>query len=356
MFKLYEKYKTHPYYKYSLILAAILIIYLIYRIYIWAYTESTDNAYIDADISNVSSEVSGVIVNVHVLDNTKVKEGDLIAEIDDRDYKARFNSIEASINASISNIKIIKQKILIGQMNLSQSKEILAFAGTNFETNTTDYKRTVKLSQENFASKKILDNSKVSFTKAKTDYNQAKLNLQIAEKNLQLLDIEKTAEEEKLKGLLEDKKIIARSLVNTKIISPVNGVLANTSLQVGNFISPGRVLFFVIQDKMYVRANFKETQIAKFASGQKVKLQFDSMPNKVIYGRIRNLSPATGSKFSLIPPDNATGNFTKIVQRVPVLIDFDIPEGINSANLVPGMSVVVSVRTDQKIKKYDAKP
>lgn len=83
--------------------------------------------------------------------------------------------------------------------------------------------------------------------------------------------------------------------MNTKIVSPINGVLANTSLQIGNFINPGRVLFFVVQDKMYVRANFKETQVAKFAPNQKVKLQFDSMPNKVIYGRIRNLSPATGS-------------------------------------------------------------
>ncbi len=173
--------------------------------------------------------------------------------------------------------------------------------------------------------------------------------MQIAQQNLLLLALQKTAEEEKLKGLLQDKNIVARSLVNTKIIAPVNGIIANSSLQVGNFVSPGRVLFFVVQDeRIYVKANFKETQIARFQLGQKVKLQFDSLAKKVIYGRIRNISPATGSKFSLIPTDNATGNFTKIVQRVSVLIDFEIPKnGTSNFNLMPGMSVIVSVRTDK---------
>lgn len=96
---------------------------------------------------------------------------------------------------------------------------------------------------------------------------------------------------------------------------------------------------------MYVKANFKETQIAKLQPKQKIKLQFDSLPKKIIYGRIRNISPATGSKFSLIPTDNATGNFTKIVQRIPVLIDFETPKDITS-NLIPGMSAIVSVRTN----------
>ncbi len=214
------------------------------------------------------------------------------------------------------------------------------------EINSVDYIRTQELNKESFASKKTLDESKMSFTKAKTDHNQAKLNLQIAQQNLLLLALQKTAEEEKMKGLLEDKNIVARSLVNTQIIAPVNGVIANSSLQVGNFINPGRVLFFVVQDEqMYVKANFKETQIAKLQPKQKVKLQFDSLPKKIIYGRIRNISPATGSKFSLIPTDNATGNFTKIVQRIPVLIDFETPKDITS-NLIPGMSAIVSVRTN----------
>lgn len=346
MFKLYAKYKSHPYFQYSLIFSGILVIYLIYRMYVWASTESTDNAYIDSDISNVSSEVSGVIVNVRMVDNMSVKKGDIIAEINDQDYKSRLASIEASINTAIKSIEVINQKILIGEISLKQSREAVNFAGTNFAVNTKDYKRTIELNKEKFASNKILDNSQVSFTKAKTDYNQAQLNLQMAEQNLYLLSLQKAVEEEKLKGLLQDKNVVARSVANTKLIAPVNGTLANSSLQIGNFINPGRILFFIVQDKMYVRANFKETQITKFSPGQKVKLQFDSLPKQIIYGRIRNIAPATGSKFSLIPTDNATGNFTKIVQRIPVLIDFELPENMKNRKLVPGMSVVVSVRTN----------
>ncbi|HJD64508.1 MAG TPA: HlyD family secretion protein [Rickettsia endosymbiont of Sericostoma sp.] len=347
MLEAFEKYKSHPFFKYFLVLFSVIVVYLAYNIYIWSHTESTDNAYIEADISSVSSEISGVIKNVLISDNMRVKKGDLIAEIDDQDYKSRLASLESSINASIKNIEIIEQKTLITQFNLQQSKEAVDFANTNLEINSTEYTRVQELNKGNFSSKKTLDESRMSFTKAKTDYNQAKLNLQIAQQKLLLLALQKTAEEEKLKGLLQDKNIIARSVVNTKITAPVNGIIANSSLQVGNFISPGRVLFFVVQDeRIYVKANFKETQIAKFQSGQKVKLQFDSLPKKVIYGIIRNVSPATGSKFSLIPSDNATGNFTKIVQRVPVLIDFEVPKN-GTSNLMPGMSVIVSVRTDE---------
>jgi len=352
MLKIFEKYKSHQLAKYFLSLFGVIILYITYNIYVWSQTETTDNAYLDADISKVSSEINGVIKNVLISDNMIVNEGDVIAEIDDTDYKSRLASIEASINVSVKNIEIITQKSLIAQMNLEQSKEALDFASANFEISSNDYKRTTELNKDNFASNKILDGSKSSFIKAKTDYNQSKLNLQIAEQNILLLSLQQVSEEEKLKGLLQDKNIVARNLVNTKILSPINGTLANSSLEVGNFISAGRVLFFVVQDsKKYVKANFKETQIKKFHPKQRVKLQFDSLPKTIIYGRIRNISPATGAKFSLIPPDNATGNFTKVVQRIPVLIDFESPQ--DASRLIPGMSVTASVRTDQANDKID---
>lgn len=235
MFKVLEKYKSYPFSKYLLVLFSAIVVYLAYNIYIWSHTESTDNAYIEADISSVSSEINGVIKNVFISNNMRVKRGDLIAEIDDHDYRSRLASLEASINASIKNIEIIEQKALIAQFNLQQSREAVDFASTNLEINSIDYTRTQELNKENFSSNKTLDVSKMSFTKAKTDYNQAKLNLQIAQQNLLLLALQKTAEEEKLKGLLQDKNIVARSLVNTKITAPVNGIIANSSLQVGYY-------------------------------------------------------------------------------------------------------------------------
>ncbi|MFY9590250.1 HlyD family secretion protein [Rickettsia endosymbiont of Halotydeus destructor] len=342
-----EKYKNHPLAKYLFGIVIIALISTIYGIYVWVNTQSTDNAYIDADISNVSSEINGVLTNLLISNNTKVNKGDLIAEIDDRDYKAKLNSLNASINSSIKNIEIIDQKTLIGQIQLAQAEEELSLAKTSFDIMSIDFARTKELNREKFASAKAFDNAKNLFAKAQTDYNQAKLELQIAKQNLLLLGLEKSAEEENFKGLLENKKITERSLENTKIIAPVTGIFSNSSLEVGNYIVPGRILFSIVQDKtMYIQANFKETQIEKFRPGLKVKIQFDSLPKKVIYGKIRNISPATGSKFTLIPPDNATGNFTKIVQRVPILIDFESP---SNSNLMPGMSTVVSIRTDQKV-------
>lgn len=340
------KYKHHPLAKYILIIFAIILVYSVYRIYIWANTQSTDNAYINADISTVSAEVSGVLTNLLVTNNTKVNKGDLIGEIDDRDYKAKFAALEASIRASIKNIEIIDQKISIGRVSLEQSGEKLKLAETSFNIISTDFTRVQELNKAKFASTKALDDANNAYQKAKTDYKQAQLDLDISQQNLQLLGLEKAAEQEKLKELEENKKITLRSLQNTKLISAVSGVYSNSSLEVGNYITPGRALFSIVQDNsMYIQANFKETQIKKFKTGMKVKIEFDALPKKVIYGKIRNISPATGSKFTLIPPDNATGNFTKIVQRVPVLIDFDAP----FSNLVPGMSVVVYIRTDQKI-------
>lgn len=317
-----------------------------YRIYVWANTQSTDNAYIDADISNVSIEVSGVLTKLFVTDNTKVNKGDLIGEIDDRDYKAKLAALEASIEACIKNIEIIEQKISIGQISLEQAAEKLKLNKISFDIVATDFIRVQELNKAKFASSKTLDDSKNAYQKAKTDYKQAQLDLDISKQHLQLLELEKAAEQEKLKELTENKKVTLRSLQNTKLIAMVPGIFGNSSLEVGNYIVPGRALFSIVQDNtMYIQANFKETQIQKFKSGMKVKIEFDALPKKVIYGKIRNIAPATGSKFSLIPPDHATGNFTKSVQRVPVLIDFESP----NANLVPGMSAIVSIRTDQSM-------
>lgn len=352
MLQFFEKYKSHPLAKYLVSLLIVVLVYSVYKIFIWINTESTDNAYIDTDISSVSSEIKGVIKNVYIGENVEVKQGDLIAEVDDSDFKANLASIEASIMESAKNIEIIEQRTLVANITLKKGKEKLAYAKTNLELITADHTRTEELNKDHYASNKVFDKSKIILAQASTDYKNAELDLQIAEQDLRLLTLRKSAEEQKFYKLVEDRKILKRSLMNTKIVAPISGVLANSrsSLQVGNYISPGRILFSVVQNKnLYVKANFKETQVAKFQVGDTVKLQFDSLPKLGVYGKIRNFAPGTGSTFSLMPTDNSIGNFTKIVQRVPVIIDFDYPKDANS-HLVAGMSVEVSVRTDQKRK------
>jgi membrane fusion protein (multidrug efflux system) len=281
-----------------------------------------------------------------VLNNQRINKGDLIATIHDEDYKATLKAIESNINSSINRINIIEQKLVIGKISVAQNQELINFAQINLKNNSTDYARVQELNRDKFTSNKLFENTRTIFEKAKTDYSRAKLDLQITEQNLVLLELEKQAEKDTLQALIQNKNIAARALINTKIVAPISGILANSNMQIGNFALAGRILFSIVQDNIYVQANFKETQISKLRPDFKVKLQFDAIGDLVIYGTLRNMSPATGSKFSLIVPDNSTGNFTKVIQRVPILIDFILPKNINYV-LIPGMSVKVSVRTDQ---------
>jgi membrane fusion protein (multidrug efflux system) len=342
MKKFLTLHKNSRQFKYLAACIIILLLYLSYQLYLWSKTQSTDNAYLEADISNISSEISGVVTKVLISDNSLVKQGDVIAEIQDDDYTADLTKIEATIKAAIKNMEIIDKKILIEQINSNKNKALLDFSKMNLDVISADYERTKELQKDNFASKKILDSAKNIFEKAKSDYVQAKLNLQINEQNLSLLEMQKSAEESNLESLKQTKIIAERKLYNTKIRSPIEGVLANSNLQKGNFVRPGVILCAVVPlNKMYIKANFKENQVANMRGNMKVLIKFDAFPQAKIYGTIRSLSPATGSKFALLPPDNATGNFTKIVQRVPIIIDF-APQ--KELNLVPGMSASVSIR------------
>lgn len=340
------KYSTHPSAKYFKYLGLLLLIYTLYQLYIWSNTQSTDNAYIEADISLVSPEVNGVIKEVNISDNVKVIQGDIIAQINDEEYAAKFADVEAAYLAGVQDFKAIEQKIVIEKINLEKSKEGFDFATINYDLTSADYKRTNDLNKDKFASKKLLDNAQIAYEKTKFERYQASFNVQQAEQNLLLLNIQKASQEARLQSLLQQKILMNRNLANTKIKAPINGMIANSSLKVGNYVRAGVPIFAIVPEKLYIKANFKETQVEKFKPGMKAELKFDSASKQKIYGIIRNLSPATGSKFSLIPPDNATGNFTKIVQRVPVLIDIESEE-ISKINLIPGMSVQVKIRTDQ---------
>lgn len=338
-----DKINSHPLAKYFRPLALVLLIYIAYKVYLWSITQTTDNAYVEADISYVGAEVEGQVKNLVIKDNTLVKKNDIIAELDDESYRAKQSKTNAEVASSEAAIMITEQKILLEQITYNKAKSSLELAKINYEVAKDDYKRTEELSRENFSSKKILDASKVAFEKAKNEYTQAQLALSASEHNLELLTAQKIADGARLKVNEQEKILADRNLSKTRLLSPIDGIVTNNSVKVGNYIRPGSLIFAVVPvHSFYIKANFKETQIKKFKPGMKVEITFDAAPGVKVTGSIRNISPATGSKFSLLPPDNATGNFTKIVQRVPVLIDFDVPE---SVIIVPGMSAIVSVRT-----------
>lgn len=351
MSSILEKISSHKHAKLIAGISALFLLFVTYKIYVWANTQSTDNAYIEADISSVSAEVGGVIEHVLVKENNFVKEGQIIAQINAADYKAKYEQAEANLDGAMRNIEMIDQNIKLAIINQNKASEAHEFAEENFRIAEIDYKRITELSKDNFASKKNLDNTKIAYKKAKNDLSQAVLDLQTSKENVKLLEIKKLVAIAKSNTTLQERNLTKRALDNTNIRSPIDGVVGNSSMQEGNFIRPGVVLFSVVPiDKLYVKANFKETQISKFRPGMVASIEIDSESGTKIEGVIRNVSPATGSKFSLLPPENATGNFTKIVQRVPVIIDFTVPDVIKN-KIVPGMSTLTSVRIDQKIEE-----
>ena len=344
---LISKYSSHRYFVHTIIAIAVTTCFLVYRTYIWTKTQYTDNAYIEAEISSVSSEVSGVISEILVEENNKVKSGQIIARIKDDDYRANYEKTLANLEGAKRDVEIIDQNIKLAQIDQTKAKESLEFAETNLKLTQIDYNRIQALSKDNYASKQKLDSTEIALEKAKNEFSQAKLNMRTSEEKLALLELQRLSSIVKHTAIAQEVILAKRNLDNTLIRSPIDGTLGNSSLKLGNYISAGVVLFAVVPEKLYVKANFKETQVTNFKTGMEAVMTFDSEPDYEVIGYIRNLSPATGAKFSLLPPSNATGNFTKIVQRIPVSIDFDIPEKL-IGKLSPGMSTIVKIRIDKE--------
>jgi membrane fusion protein (multidrug efflux system) len=342
-----SKYLSHRYFLPVIVLLFFIFAFLIYNIHIWSKTEYTDNANIEAEISHVSSEVSGVINEILVAENNKVKTEQIIAKIKDDDYRANYKKSLAILEGAKRDIEVIEQNIKLAEIEQVRAKEGFEFAENNLKLSQTDYNRVQRLKSDNYASQQRLDGTEIALEKAKNDFSQSKLNVQISDAKLMLLEIQRLSSMAKYSTIEHENIIAKRDLDNTAIRVPIDGIIGNSNLKLGNYVRAGVILFSVIPEKLYVKANFKETQINKFKAGMEARMTFDFAPNHEIVGYIRNISPATGSKFSLLPPSNATGNFTKIVQRVTVSIDFEIPESLKG-KLSPGMSAIVRIRTDKK--------
>jgi membrane fusion protein (multidrug efflux system) len=326
------------------VFTACAIVFFSYEFYVWTKTETTDNAYVEADISLVSSQVGGVITKIFCTENQRVERDDILAEIDDTDYKSELDKAISAIDVATKNISIATQKIEIEKINIKKLEENLHFTQENYDVALREYKRTSTLASSNFSSGKLLDSAKIGSEKAKLELSQTALALESTIKNLALLKTQKTIDEANLNGLLQNKAIAENAYRNTKIRAAISGIITNVGIKTGNFVRVGQTLAAIVPTQsLYIKANFKETQVTKFDIGADAWVKFDGISGRTVKGYVKSISPAAGSKFSLIPPDNATGNFTKVVQRFPVIIDFTVPDDI-VALVKTGMSASVSVR------------
>ena len=327
---------------------------------------STDDAYVNANTVIVAPKIAGYIADVLVKNNQEVKSGDLLARIDAGDYDLAVRAARdkvATQDATIARFdrQIEAQRALVtqSQAQIEAATAAAASAAADEQRAALEFDRAQKLAQTSFGSQQRLEQANAD--KKRTAAAAAGAKATLASTEAQLVwnrangDVLESQKVEAERTSAELQTAVARALRDlsfTEIRAPFDGVIGNKSVEIGQYVQPGtRLLAVVPLDKVFVDANFKETQLADLKPGQKVDVEVDALGGRKVEGEVRSIAPASGAQFSLLPPDNATGNFTKIVQRVTVRIGFDA-EAIKSHALRPGLSVVVSVRTrDESLPK-----
>ena len=318
----------------------------------------TENAYVSGHVHPVSSRISGVVTKVLVEDNQLVKAGDVIAELDPFDQQVKVEQIQAQI-ASVQQ-QVLQSDAQIAQVNAqaSAAEAQVAQSQANMLRASQDAERYGQLytSQMKAVSKAELDAANAARASATADVAARKDSAVAAKANIGSATSAREVLKAQVKVLQVQLKDAQQQLAYNRIIAPVDGRVGKRSLEVGQRVQPGQQLVALVQDNVWVTANFKETQLADMKIGQEVNLSIDALPGKELVGRVDSFSPASGAQFALLPADNATGNFTKIVQRVPVKITFK-PEDLKAyeGRLVPGMSAVAEVSIKSNTQAANAK-
>ncbi len=325
-------------------IAAIVIFYFgLNWLFVGRYMVSTDNAYVGAEMSTIAPRVSGYVASVSVAANTRVNAGDVLVTLDDGDYRLAVEQASARIATQDASIARLERQVVAADAATEQAKASLAAAEADQRRADADFQRVDQLTQNAFASKAAYDASRAARDRARAMTMQAQAAVAAALANSEVLKAQKTEAE---RGRRELEAVLAkarRDLDATVIRAPFTGVVGNKAVQQGDFVSPGkRLLALVPVDGIYVDANFKETQLSGIKVGQRVKLQIDADSGEPLEGVVDSFAPASGALFSLLPPENATGNFTKVVQRITVRVR--VPNG-HERLLLPGLSVVATVDT-----------
>jgi membrane fusion protein (multidrug efflux system) len=309
------------------------------------YMVSTDDAYVRADATTLAAKVAGYVASLEVSDNTYVHTGDVIARIDDGDYRLAVAAARDKMATQQATVERIGRQIPAQQAQVEQAKAQLASSQAQATRAQSELERQQALAGKEFASRQTLEQAQSNRDQTAAAVLGAQAAIEQAAANV---DVLKAQQQEAARTLNEYQTALAkaeRDLSFTQIRAPIDGVVGNRAVHTGDFVQTGqRVASVVPLDEVYIDANFKETQLARLQPGQPVAVDVDAIPGHEIAGEVLSVSPASGSTFSLLPPDNATGNFTKIVQRIAVRIQ--VPADVAARRqLRPGMSVVVNVNT-----------
>jgi membrane fusion protein, multidrug efflux system len=331
----------------SIFLILIVLISLVFWFSSWLLErqkyESTDDAYLKANMLLISPKVQGYVTQLLIDDNQAVKKGDLLLAIDDRDYQAKVLQAEATIEEALAYQKRLLAMKGSQQAQLGAAQAGIAAAQARLDPFAKDVRRITALTQRGSAPVQMLDAIKAQSKQAVAELQGQQATLTAKQLQLSTFDVEMTEVTARLKNAQAQLTLAKMDVEHTQIRAPLDGVIGNRGVQLGQLIRPGITLAYLVENKkLWIEANFKESQLNKMRVGQPVEIKVDAFPEIKLSGTVQSISPASGSEFSILPPENATGNFTKIVQRIPVKIVFD--KGTDLSLLKSGFSAEVKVK------------
>jgi len=310
---------------------------------LWRFRETTDDAYVVGDIIEIAPKIGGAVVAVPVRDQQAVAAGDILVRIDPRDYEARLAVAEAELDRERATLALLDQQYARADSMIAGAEAATKMVEADSGRVSRELARNKALIEQKLIPAARYDTSLAERGRLTAEADRMAAALQAAEQDKAMIEAQRTGALASLRAATARATLARIELENTTIRAPMAGVIGNLGVRLGEIVRNGTLLMAVVPlDKVWVEANFKETQIAGLKVGQPVRLAVDAYPELALEGRIESLSPASGARFSLLPPENATGNFTKIVQRVPVRIT--LPDALRAQQILrPGLSVKVTV-------------
>lgn len=311
-----------------------------------AVTQTTNDANVRAEVTQLSSRVAGEVMTVAASDYQRIKAGDLLVEIDPADYQAQVAQAEAAVTGAQAALDNLANQVELQYATIAQSEAQRASAEALQVEAQQELDRQQSLIQSSSGTRQKLEQATAALAKTEADVRASRAVIAAQRHQLEVLAGTKKQRAADVLAAQAALKAARLKLGYTRIVAPFDGVVGARQVQPGDYVNIGSNLFNVVPlPNVYIIANYKETQLTLVKPGQPVAITIDSFPNETLRGHVARISPASGSQFALLPPDNATGNFTKVVQRIPLRIEFEKDQPL-LANLLPGMSAVTRIDTN----------
>jgi membrane fusion protein, multidrug efflux system len=330
----------------TLLGGGIILVLLLLALYLFVpdlIRAKTDDAYVEAHVEPISARVSGYVVKLHIDDNSPVRQGEVLLQLDPRDYQVRVDTAKANLTAASSRLDEARAQSQVAGHAVMVAQADAATAAANAHLAADDLRRFSRVSDVRAVSTQRLDTARAAAESSAATLRAARTRIELTRAQAELARAqERTAEAviQQARAALEQAQL---DLSYTHVLAPQTGSVANKLVEHGSYVQPGQTLLSLVPTVVYVVANFKETQIEGIEVGSRATVHVDTFPDLELRGHVDSLQRGSGSRFALLPPENATGNFVKIVQRIPVKIVLDEPLSVLS-RLAPGMSAEVSVR------------